>query len=92
MGVSQWRFRLNTTHPAYKIAEDYDEDRKRDYAFEEMVRQVIHALLKSGRNDVIKRLAGLAPTAAIENLDAEQIVEGIAFRTADKLLAEHYSA
>lgn len=86
-----WKLSVNETHPAYVRTED-DEILRKDYLFEEMARQTIYVLLQMNHDEPVAKLAELAGGQKIDDLTPAEVIERIAYKIVDKVLAAYYSS
>ena len=88
-GSRLWTLRINRTHPAF-VATQQDEVREKNYLFEEMARQTVYVLLRRDQFDPIRKLADLQSAEEIRDLEPEDILQMVAYRVTDRILAEYY--
>jgi hypothetical protein len=84
-----WKLSINETHPAYIRTKD-DELRCVEYLFEEMARQTIYVLLKMNQEGIVAKLAELAGGQKVDDLTAAEVVEDVAYKVTDRVLAVYY--
>ena len=87
--AKSWKFRLNTTHPAYKATEP-DAARRKDYFFEQMAKQAVYVLVSTEQLDVLRKHVGLGQGETLDDLSHEDVLQKVAFRFTDKILATYY--
>jgi hypothetical protein len=88
-GIRLWTIRINKTHPAY-ISAQADEIRQKNYLFEEMARQTVYVLLRKGQFDPIRKLIDLQAIDAIDKMEPEDVLQSVAYRVTDRIVAEYY--
>jgi hypothetical protein len=88
-GSRLWTLRINRTHPAF-VASQEDESRQKNYMFEEMARQTIYVLLRRNELEPIRKLAGFDLVDTISEMEPEDVVQMVAYRVTDRILAEYY--
>ena len=86
-----WILVINATHPAY-LQTQADEQLQRHYLFEEMARQTIAVLLRMGQEDAVGELAALGKSEKLADLSQSDLIEKVAYRILDKVLATYYAA
>jgi hypothetical protein len=86
-----WKLSINETHPAYTRVKD-DELRCVEYLFEEMARQTIYVLLKMNQEVVVVKLAELAGGQKVDDLTAAEVVQDVAYKVTDRVLAVYYGS
>jgi hypothetical protein len=84
-----WKLSINETHPAY-ISTEEDEQRRKEYLFEEMARQTIYVLLRMSQEDVLAKLADLGGGQKIDELTPADLIGDIAYKVLDRVLAAYY--
>jgi hypothetical protein len=89
-GLQRWQIRINNTHPAYLDVLRKDEIEWRNYLFEEMARQTVYVLLHRNQVDTIKKIAGLANSIELDDMDPDQILGLLAYPVTDRILSEYY--
>jgi len=89
-GGRTWRLVINITHPAY-LQTEADDQRRRDYLFEEMARQTIAVLLRMSQEDALATLAALAKSEKLVDLSQADLIEKVAYRVVDQVLAAYYA-
>jgi hypothetical protein len=90
VGGRSWVLVINDSHPAYLQTED-DDQRRSGYLFEEMARQTIAVLLRMNHEDVICKLAALGASERLADLSQSELVEKVAYRVLDSVLATYYA-
>jgi hypothetical protein len=61
-----------------------------EYLFEEMARQTIYVLLKMNQEGIVAKLAELAGGQKVDDLTAAEVVEDVAYKVTDRVLAVYY--
>lgn len=85
-----WRLRINTTHPAFLAVKD-DESRARNYLFEQMAAQIAYVLVRTDQVRPLQRQLELDKVSTFADLAPEEILERVAYRLTDKIVASYYS-
>jgi len=88
-GLSLWKLRINSTHPAYLEAHN-DELRLKNYLFEEMARQTVFVLLRKSQTEAIRKLTNLSADQEIEDMSPDGLLQHVAYKATDKIVAEYY--
>ncbi|WXG43856.1 MAG: hypothetical protein WED04_07470 [Promethearchaeati archaeon SRVP18_Atabeyarchaeia-1] len=87
-GSRSWRLRINRTHPAYLVART-NELHHKNYLFEEMARQTVCVLIRTNQRDPIRKLAELHGEE-VDQMEAEDVVQNVAYCITDRILAKYY--
>jgi hypothetical protein len=88
-GVKTWKLSINTLHPAYRSVEA-DPDAFKDYLFEQMARQTVFVLLKTGHGEALAKQADISKKEDVFEMSAPDLVQRIEFAVTDKILARYY--
>jgi hypothetical protein len=90
IGTRSWKFRLNITHPAYLKKAEWDDDEREDYFFEEMAKQTAYVLVRTDQFETLKEIVHLDSSESLEELGHDEVLDKIAFRVTDRILATYY--
>jgi hypothetical protein len=88
-GLSRWKLRINSTHPAYLDVQG-DDPRLKNYLFEEMAKQTIFVLLRKDQVEAIRRLTDFGTAQDIEDMSPDSLLQQIAYKASDRIIAEYY--
>jgi len=90
-GNRLWEFKINNTHPAYlQLQTEDDEQKIKNYIFEEMARQTVFVLLRKEQIDSIRKLTNLDSAFDLYNKDPDELLRLVAYPATDRIIAEYY--
>ena len=85
-----WKLRINTTPPAFLAAKD-DDVRAKNYLFEQMANQIAYVLVRTDQVKPMQRQLELDKLGTFADLAPEEILERVAYRLTDRIVASYYS-
>jgi hypothetical protein len=89
-GNKRWKISINSTHPAYEAVKE-DDVLAEEYIFEEMARQTVFVLLRREDSNEIRKLAKLAATQNLDEMEPSDVLGLLAYPITDQILSKYYS-
>jgi hypothetical protein len=90
-GNRLWEFRINNTHPAFiRLQTEDDEQKIKNYIFEEMARQTIFVLLRKNEIESIRKLTNIESSFDMDNKEPDELLRLVVYPATDKIIAEYY--
>jgi len=89
-GIKRWKISINIKHPAYEAVKE-DESLAEEYVFGEMARQTVFVLLRREDAEEIRKLAKLATTQNLDEMEPSDVLELLAYPITDQILSKYYS-
>jgi hypothetical protein len=89
-GNKRWKISINSMHPAYEAVKE-DDVLAEEYVFEEMARQTVFVLLRREDSNEIRKLAKLAATQNLDEMEPSDVLGLLAYPITDQILSKYYS-